>query len=74
MTNHDDPNYPWIILSEKVADKFFELLDPIVDHKKDTLHAVNRMADWIDDERTKQFSDGWKAAVEYMKKEAASKS
>lgn len=58
MSKHDDPNYAWDILSDEMADKLYELLDPIVDHKRDTTEACNKLADFVDEVRTSNWTVG----------------
>lgn len=58
-----DPNYPWDILREDVADRLFDLLDPIVDHKKDTTENVNKLAEWVDELVTERYRAGYRDGI-----------
>lgn len=71
MTDHDDPNYAWVVLPEDVASQFAELLDNIVDHKKDTTRDINRLADWIDKYGAERYKEGVQNQVKWQREAKA---
>ncbi len=68
---NDDPDYAKSVLPEAMADRLYELLDPIVDHNLAGAEEVNQIVDWIDSIRTESRKDGREAAEKALRTRAS---